>query len=389
MGKTTIFRMKQQLSDLGKELQSITEKIREKVGDPGVKLEELRDLREQQSEFEERFSLLKDEIRRKEEEERSKVELQYRRDHPVLGKDDAEGRMIAAKADMIRSAILGRRMSEEARNLLGAIPAPNLSGGEKFLPTNLSNQLLSEPLTTNPLRETIEISNIKGLELPKIAYELDSDDFITDADTAKEIELTGDKVTFGRNKFKVKVRISDTVLHGSDIDLVTYVENALRSGLAAKEKKVSFAITPKVGEEHMSFYSSQNDIKEVEGSYLFEAITNAIADLHEDYRENAKVVMRYSDYVNMLKALANNSATLFSAPPESIIGKPVVFSDSAVTPIIGNFSFARLNYDGNFVYDSDKDVSSGEYLFVLTAWFDQHILLKSAFRLAKVTEVTP
>jgi len=44
----------------------------------------------------------------------------------------------------------------------------------------------------------------------------------------------------------------------------------------------------------------------------------------------------------------------------------------------------HLNYDGELVYDSDKDVDSGDYLFVLTGWMDQHILLKSAFRLAKV-----
>lgn len=51
---------------------------------------------------------------------------------------------------------------------------------------------------------------------------------------------------------------------------------------------------------------------------------------------------------------------------------------------MGDFAYVRLNYDGDLVYDSDKDVDKGEYLFVLTAWFDQQILLKSAFRLAKV-----
>lgn len=134
----------------------------------------------------------------------------------------------------------------------------------------------------------------------------------------------------------------------------------------------------------MSFYSTQNGIKTVDGADLFEAITNAIADLHEDFRENARVIMRYADYVKILKSLANNSATLFSAPPESIIGKPAVFSDSAVKPIVGDFRYAQLNYDGDLIYDTDKDVEKGEYLFVLTGWLDQQILLKSAFRIANV-----
>lgn len=384
----TIYQMKQNLSELGAELSSITSEIRSKAGDPAVKIEELRELKSNQSDIEERFKLLKEEIEALEKEERAKLEVQIKNSNPVFGADGDEQRMIAAKADMIRSAILGKSMSEEARNLLGALPSPHTSGGDKFLPTNMSNQLVSEPFTRNPLRGVIRMTNVKGLEVPKIAYTLDDDAFIGDEDTAKEIDLTGDKVSFGRFKFKVKARISDTVLHGSDLDLVNYVENALRSGLAAKEKKVSFAETPATGEEHMSFYSTQNAITEVPGGTLFESILNAIADLHEDFRENAKVVMKYSDYLSLLSTLANQSSTLFSAPPESIIGKPVVFSDAATTPIIGDFNYCHLNYDGSMIYDSDKDVNKGEYLFVLTSWIDQHLLLKSAFRRAKVV-VTP
>jgi len=205
----------------------------------------------------------------------------------------------------------------------------------------------------------------------------------------------------------VKVKISDTVIHGSDLDLVTYVENALRSGLAAKEKKVSFAggspnSSPSSGEEHMSFYqpnpepnpdeqsqSSDNNyaIGTVEGNDYYEAITNAIADLHEDFRENAKVVMRYADYVTMLKTLSNNSMDLYRVQPEQIIGKPVIFCDSATIPIVGDFGYCRLNYDGDLVYDADKDVDNGNYIWVLTGWFDQHRLLNSAFRLAVLREV--
>src|SRR5690606_18332428 len=127
-------------------------------------------------------------------------------------------------------------------------------------------------------------------------------------------------------------------------------------GLAANDMKVAFATTPAAGEEHMTFYSAPSAVQEAAGADPFEAITNAIAVLHEDFRENARVVMRYSDYVTILKSLANNAATLYIAPPESIIGKPVTFSDAAVKPIVGDFNFAHLNYDGMLVYDTDKDV---------------------------------
>jgi HK97 family phage major capsid protein len=376
----TLYEIKEKMATVGSQLQNIEGQLVDKLANPAVPIEDINELKNKKSDLQERFNLLKEQHDKLETEQKN----QMKEKNPISATQNKEEKLIAAKADLIRSTILGRPISDEAKNALQAIPSPNTSGGDKLLPTNMSNTLIHEPFTRNPLRGVIGMSNIKGLELPKIAYTLDDDAFITDEMTAKELALTGDKVSFGRFKFKVKARISDTVLYGSDTNLVAYVENALRSGLAAKEKKVAFAGTSAVGEEHMSFYSSQNAITEVEGEDLYEAITNAIADLHEDYREMAQVVMKYSDYVAILKTLANNSATLFSAPPESVIGKPVVFSDSATQPIVGDFKFAHLNYDGGLVYDSDKDVDKGEYLFVLTGWLDQHILLKSAFRRAKV-----
>ncbi|MEV3587689.1 phage major capsid protein, partial [Paenibacillus larvae] len=117
---------------------------------------------------------------------------------------------------------------------------------------------------------------------------------------------------------------------------------------------------------------------------MFDAITDAIADLHEDYRENAKIVMRYQDYKNIIKILANGSATLYTAQPEQVLGKPVVFCDSAESPVIGDFAYSHFNYDLNALYDREKDVKTGIEQFVVTAWFDHQIKLKSAFRIAKV-----
>jgi len=293
-----------------------------------------------------------------------------------------EQRVAAAAAEFYRSNFSGYALSDENRNLLGAIPPSDPSGGERLLPVNLQNQLIYEPFVNNPLRDAIRISGIRGLELPKIAYEVDDDDFVIDGATAKELELTGDHVSFGRFKIKVMARISDTVMHGSDTALTAYVQNALNSGLAAKEKRVMLTETPKAGEEHMSFYSDANDIKKVTGTNLYLAIRNAIADLHEDYREGARIVMRFADYMDIIETLANGSATFFAVQPEQILGKPVIFCDSAELPIVGDFNYAWLNYSGGIVYDTDKDVKTGEYLFVITAWFDVQVLLKSAFRIA-------
>ena len=93
--------------------------------------------------------------------------------------------------------------------------------------------------------------------------------------------------------------------------------------------------------------------------------------------------MRRADYDAGVQALAN-AGSLWGTTPEEILGVAhVSFNDYAAIPVVGNFDYASFNYGGLF-YDTDRDSWKGIYRFVLTAWYDHRILLKSAFRLAKV-----
>src|SRR5699024_2011362 len=301
-------------------------------------------------------------------------QFEQRKNTSMAGLSEKD-KVVAAKAEFIRAAIQKREMSQEAKQLI-AIPTGNETGGDKLLPKTMTKEIVHEPFTKNQLREVANVTNIKGLEKPRISYTIDDDDFIGDDQTAKEIKTKGDTVSYGRNKFKVKVNISDSVIHGSDLELVSFVDNALRSGLAAKERKDALEETPEESIKHMSFYNG--GITEVEGEDLYNAVVNALADLHEDFRDNAEIVMSYKDYMKIVKALSNGNTSFFDAPPEKVFGKPVVFTDAAVKPIVGDFNYFGINYD-DIVYDSDKDVDKGNYLFVLTAWYDQQRDLDSAF----------
>lgn len=378
----TLYELKQNMATIGQQVAKIDKDLTAKAIDPQATREDITALKDQKDDMQARFDVIKAQHDQLEAEQKAKFE---QRKDITAGIEDPKQKAIAAKAEFIRAAVQGRTISDDVKALI-ALPGGNPTGGDKFFPTNMQNELVHEPFAKNQLREVAQVSAIKGLELPKIAYSLDDDDFITDEQTAKEMKLTGDTVTFGRNKFKVKVKISDTVIHGTDVELTQFVENALKSGLAAKEKKDALATTPKTGLEHMSFYNG-TDIKRVSGADLFEAITNAIADLHEDYRENAKVVMRYADYLKIIKDLSNGTTNFYDTPAEKVIGKPVEFVDAAVNPIVGDFNFFRINYDA-MTYDTDKNVDSGDYLFVLTAWYDQKRSLNSAFRIAQ-TDTTP
>ena len=334
-----------------------------------------------------RFDVITQQVNKIEAEQKAKFAQQAQQQQLGLGGiDDPKQKVVHAKAELIKATIRNQPVPTDVMQVLGD---RNNTGGEKLLPTTMSDQLLMEPLVKNPLREISTYTNLMNLEVPKISFQLDDDDFIADTETAKEMKSTGDVVKFERHKFKVFAPVSETVLRGTDVNLVQSVERALESGLAAKEKKVAFTKTPKPGEEHMSFYQSgATAIKEVEGANIYEAIVNALADLHEDYRENAKIVMNYADYTKVVKFLNNGNSTYFAAPPETVWGKKVIFVDAATDPIVGDFSYSHFNYDLDVLFERDKNVRTGIEDFVLTAYVDHQIKLKSAFRIAKVS-VTP
>lgn len=374
----SVYDLQTNVYNVGESLKNVNEKLAQEAMNPAQEaLENIKALKEQKAGLEERYNVLKQRL----DEEKAK---QAARTKPVKKNT---GTTPEEKYDAAFAALVKKTMANEnvGTDIYEALGDNDTSGGNKFLPKTVSTNIITQPQETNPLRNLSNITQIPNLEVPRLQFTLDDDGFIEDTETAKEIAAKGDSVEFTRNKFKVYVGMSETVLLGSNANLRAYVENGLRNGVITKERSVAFNETPsKDAEKHMSFYDASNDIKTVSGSDLYDAITKAIADLHESYRENATIVMSYSDYLKIIKTLANGSTTLYSAQPEQVLGKPVVFTDAAKYPIVGDFKYSQYNYDINTLYEQDKDVKTGVNYFVLTAWFDHRILLNSAFRIAKV-----
>ncbi|WP_303219825.1 phage major capsid protein [Enterococcus asini] len=371
----TIFELKQDLATIGNQIQKTNNEITQKAADPKTAMDDLNQLNQTKGDLQQRFDIIKTQLDQMEAEQRASLEKGQ-----FSNSNDPKQKVIDAKAELIRKTMAKEAVSSDVYQALGD---DSTSNGGKFLPKTVANDVISEPTVKNQLRGLSTVTSIPNLEIPKVTFTLDDDDFIADTETAKELKAKGDTVSFGRNKFKVFTGISETILLGTNTNLVSTVEANLQSGVAAKERKVAFAETPKTGEEHMSFYDATVGIKSVVNADLYKAIKAAIADLHEDYRENATIMMRYADYLEIIETLANGNATLYTAQPEQILGKPVVFSDAAVIPVVGDFSYSHFNYDINALYEQDKDVKTGINLFVVTAWFDHQIKLASAFRLAK------
>lgn len=390
--KVTLFELKEKMATLSAAIAADAEWIAAKAADPTIKMDEIEAKKAHRDELAARYNMLK--------EQHDEMEARQREDAQIkaaAGVPDEHAEYVKKKAAFYKAVLTGGD-AKKAYSGLGAIPtgSSDLGSGENLLPVNMSNELITEPVEENSLRRIEPVSMITGLEEPKLIFSIDDEDLadVTDTDTAKEIELTGDTVTYGRYKTKIKATVKDTVLHGTDTNLVGAVENALRSGLAIKEKMRAFAPASATGaydttHAHMSFYeqdsSGKTKIKTVEGSDIIDAITKAWADLPESFSANASVVMRKSDYYAAIRTLAGSGNDLWGKKPEDVLGIPVEFNDRAVIPVVGNFAYSRQNYENGVIYDTDKDVNKGEYYFVLTAWGDHVIRLRSAFRLAKVT----
>lgn len=378
-----LYEIKQALVTIGQQFQSKSNELINASVDVTKTMADITAIKEEKADLQARLDVLQAQHDELEAEQKAELQRKQQQQQSALGgSNNPQTEKIKAQAELIRSTMQQRPVAAE---VFAALGDKNSTGGEKLLPKTLSNDVIVEPLVKNQLRGVSTFTQITNLEIPKLNFTLDDDDFIADLETAKELKSTGDSVVFERHKFKVFAPVSETILNGSDIDLTRHVENALQSGVAAKERKVAFATSPKAGEEKMSFYSTENAIKQVDGADVYVAIKNAIADLHEDYRENAKIVMRYADYSAIIEKLNNGTASLHTATPEQILGKPVIFSDAAVKPIIGDFSYSHFNYDLKVLFDRDKEVKTGTELFVITAWMDHKIKLKSAFRIANST----
>ena len=335
----------QQLDGVRASLKEAVNKVEALYADPKSTVENRREAENVVKDLKERVQKYENDIREMDEEANRQLALQNKK--PVAGMSEKD-RNIALKANVIRGMIKKESVADDLKALGGSYFLNALStastgqGGATILPKTTASEAITEPKEINKLRNFVRISHESNLEIPKLTFSIADDAFIEDEATAKELKVNGSTVAFGRFKSKVFCDVSETMLLGSDINLVSEVDAGLDSAIQTKERKQLFGTNLPEAEKHMSFYekvSSNYTIPAVTGETKYLAIKKAIADLHEDYRENAKIIMSYADYLDIIEALANGNATLFMAQPEQILGKPEIFVDAATIPIEGELSY--------------------------------------------------
>lgn len=374
------FKIQQQLEGTRASLKEAVNKVDAAYADVTSTLEQRAALEEIVKDLKNRVEKYENDLKELDEE----AAENFKRENSIHNLRKSGDEKIEAKAELIRATMKKEKVNQRVLNLLGE--GSGNGNGENILPSTLLTELVSEPFATNPLRQLSTMTNITNLELPKIAFTLEDDNFLTsNSETAKEMKLSASKIKFERKDFRVFADITDAILRGTNTNLVSYVENALRSGMAKKEKKIAFE--EGTSNADTSFYnktSSNYDIKAISKPTLYAAIKGALADLEDDYADRAQIVMRRADYYDIIETLANGNATLYQAQPESVLGAPVTFCDLATVPVVGDFSYSHYNYDLDVTYESDKNIRTGVTSFVLTGYLDHKIKMKSAFRLAVV-----
>lgn len=378
---TTLFNLKEQLGMVGEELISAETELNKLASNPSAKMEDIEAAKTRRDGISARLEIIKaqhDDAERRQKDS-AKIEVV----------ENKEQTLARAKSEFYRAKLLRQPVPTDVLATLTAIDSSSTTGGENLIPTTMVGPIITEPTLVNPLRGIWSSSSVRGLELPKLDVTIDESDFyafIDDDESGVDAAGVGSNIAFGRYKTKLIATVSDTVLHAADNSLAGVIEQNLRDALAYKEIMCAFGDPDVVAQPHMSFYevddSSAPLVAEVSADGMRNAIIKSLYTLHPRFRANARVAMSGLGYAAMLDDLVNENATYFSATPEQILGARMVEVPIAGVPVVGDFSQVHINYDPNFVYDTDKNVRTGNYQFVVTVWFDIQRKLNSAFKQA-------
>jgi len=109
----TLYELKEKLATVGNQLKNVEEQLVNKAANPAVTKEEIEELKNKKADLQQRFELLKEQHDKVEKEQQAKI----KQENPISVVENEEGKLIAAKAELIRAAVEGRPMSDEARNV--------------------------------------------------------------------------------------------------------------------------------------------------------------------------------------------------------------------------------------------------------------------------------
>lgn len=192
-----IYELRQETYNAGQALKDIEDALAKAATDPDPKaLEDIKALNQKKDGAALRYNTLKERYDKAKEAQSDEIKnkLAEAKDKQVEMPSDPKQRLIKAEAAWIRKTVRpdNAEFQEKWNTVKQELKDDTTSNGAKLLPVNVSNQLVSEPFATNPLRDMETVSTITNLILPRISYEIADDSFVNDGEVAKEMSLKGD-----------------------------------------------------------------------------------------------------------------------------------------------------------------------------------------------------
>ena len=143
------YQLELQLSGVRDSLQSANEKLVAMYSDVTSKMEEREAQAQKVKDLEERELGLKAQLEKIDAEAAAKLAAEQKK--AIKGENEKD-KILNAKAELVRKVMAKEQVPAEVFNALG--DGTTLNNGDKILPSTMTNELLYEPMATNPLRGT-------------------------------------------------------------------------------------------------------------------------------------------------------------------------------------------------------------------------------------------
>ena len=162
----TLFELKEKMATLNASVVADAEWIAEKAANPETAIADIDAKKAHRDDLVKRYDLIREQHDTMEAAQKAALAAQQK---AVAASADPKNGLLIAKGEFYKAVLTGGDV-RKAYQQLGAIPAgdADLGYGDRLLPTNMSNELITEPATENPMRAIVRLSNITGLEEPKL-----------------------------------------------------------------------------------------------------------------------------------------------------------------------------------------------------------------------------
>src|SRR5690606_3791164 len=151
-GRQTLYDLKLSMQTIGQQYKKSEEEYVATLTDTTSTSEQIQAAQKLKDELKMRFDGIKEQHDAMEAEVKAKIGSEDN----IKNIADPEEQIVKAKAELIKATIRNQPIPTDVKQILGD---RNNTGGEKLLPTTMSDQLLMEPLVKNPLREISTYTN--------------------------------------------------------------------------------------------------------------------------------------------------------------------------------------------------------------------------------------